>query len=199
MATPQTEEEWAARLRSIRDNMTLSRSSAWLPYDQINGRLVAHFSPRIWLFLQSGENAFVFGDRIPMAGDVAQFLWAVRPDGEIYTRPDKRFLREVAALDWRETLSGIQEYLNRQLVDLPASDGGGSKRMPVAHWSAYWVHRYGELYGWEIDYTLSQSVSRLCQLDKVDRVANKDGTGFVDAYTTAMTEWLDWQKEQKHG
>lgn len=191
--TRRTKEQWQERIRVVKEQLHASRADAWLPCDVCAGRLVSHFTPKIWIFLQAAGNRFITGD-LPFAGDAAQFLWAIRREGDIYEKPDRRFFREAGNLDWVDLVNEIRSYLDRQLMDLPiAGDGessGTRSSMKVAHWVSYWVHRYAELYKWEVEYIMSQSISRLCQLDKIDRVANKDGSGYVDKLTTEMAQMV---------
>jgi len=158
-----------------------ARAAAWLSLDQIVGIVVKPFTLRHWLFLTEAENPILLG-QVPASGHIAQFLWVIRTDFDWRSKPRKDWFKRIGKLNTTEVVDEIVAYLSRAFYDLQGGGDPDKTSVDVAGWPAYFVHRYGKLYGWSVDQVMDTPLAQLGQLDRVDRAESGDNS----AYTSTL-------------
>lgn len=139
------------------------RLAAWLGLPiELCGVPINHMTLRHYTLLETAGNPFVVGG-VPGAGAVAQFLWFLSKDFSLDEGEQKKFMRAVGALNYRDAVAEIRDYISDVFFDLPRADGDSSGPGDRTLTAAL-VHRFAKEYGWTAEGVLDSSLQQLFQL-----------------------------------
>ncbi len=160
-----------ARAKAIEENW---RERAFLPVgEDICGLEVRQLTLRHLRILFSIRSPFLVG-RTPTLHDIERFLWIVSPQFNTRSLGKGDFARSIAHLCYPRVCRAINRYLDRALLDRPASSSGGT---PIAvSIDAFMVDLIASTYHWPEEKILDAPVARLYQYIRLIRIAKNPKT-----------------------
>ncbi len=113
---------------------------------------------------------------------VAQILWRLSPEYDWrLTNPEARkdFIARIASLPFKPAIRSISRYLDRMLIDRPASNDKANGSRADTSFAASVVHAFASLYSWSDETILSLPMPALFQyLRKIQHHHNPEAISF---------------------
>jgi len=177
-------EDREARVCSL---LGVAEDCANLPTDPL--------TPRKMLLLEYASNAFMVGGEVKPA-DVVQFLWIVSPSYQANSAAATAFAKKVGKLQFAKATISIKEWVELQLIDIPAGRPGGKISGRV--WLAQYVDLFASEYGWTDEKILDTPIQRLGQF-KNEILARVNGDNSEPCSVREDRLKAEWLKEQQCG
>lgn len=111
---------------------------------------------------------------------VAQILWRLSPLYDASNRAARaEFVADISQLDFRGAVRSISRYLDRMLIDRPASNAKANGAGADTSFAASVVHAFASLYGWSDRTILNLPMPALFQyLRKIQQHHNPEAITF---------------------
>lgn len=159
------------------------RESSFLPVSlDIGGIAVKQFTPYHCLLLDFNESPFINPDYGALTLDqIIDFLWVVSEDFKENDGPAKEnFIKDkCAALDYIQTIEGIQKYIDDAFLDTPHRRQDNAPRTPEFFyaWICTYIDALAHEYGWDDNKVLHLPFARILQYMKAIEAREAAKTG----------------------
>jgi hypothetical protein len=179
--------------RQAVEDETATREAAFLGVTElVCGVEVLPFSPLHFSMLECARSPFVKGG-VPSPADVAIFLWAVSP-GYAPRAKIRRWLfaRRVAGLDYLNSLSEIQSYIQDAFGDAPGVKMSGFKPSYYSGTAAM-IDLIASQYGWSEEQIIRIPFKRIFQYARCIRERTSDNPIFFNRSDAVIGRWQEEQ------
>jgi len=176
--------------REAVEHETTVREAAFLSVTEtVCGFECLPFSPLHYSMLDCSGSPFVRGG-VPMAEDVAVFLWCVSPD----YAPDAgirrwRHVRRTRGLDYEAAVVSIRAFIDDAFADAPGTKGGHT----ASYYSgtAAMVDLLASQYGWAESAIIRLPFKRIFQYARCIRQRHEDRPIFFNRSDRVIADWQE--------
>ena len=177
-------------LRDAVEQETTVREAAFLSVTEtVCGFECLPFTPLHYSMLDCSGSPFVHGG-VPMAEDVAVFLWCVSPGFDPSARLRRwHFTRRTRGLDYETAVMAIRAYIDDAFADAPGTKGGHTPSYYSG--TAAMVDLLAGQYGWPERDILRLPFKRVFQYARCIRARFEERPIFFNRSDKVIADWQE--------